>query len=133
MNGSRWVFAIIAILLLGVACSNDATGGQMQAGTLTLRLTTPHADDGAMTFQVSGAPIDSAVAINGSLRLFTRREGSSTVVGAVVGALANGALITLDVPDVGAAARYTATVLEVADRQDALRASLTGYVLTVTP
>jgi len=133
MNGSRWVFAIIAILLLGVACSNDATGGQMQAGTLTLRLTTPHPDDGAMTFQVSGAPIDSAVAINGSLRLFTRREGSSTVVGAVVGALANGALITLDVPDVGAAARYTATVLEVADRQDALRASLTGYVLTVTP
>jgi len=133
MNGSRWVFAIIAILLLGVACSNDATGGQMQAGTLTLRLTTPHADDGAMTFQVSGAPIDSAVAINGSLRLFTRREGSSTVVGAVVGALGNGAVIRLDVPDVGAAARYTATVLEVADRQDALRASLTGYVLTVTP
>lgn len=133
MNCSRWVFAIIAILVLGVACSNDATGGQMQAGTLTLRLTTPHADDGAMTFQVSGAPIDSAVAINGSLRLFTRREGRSTVVGAVVGALGNGAVITLDVPDVGAAARYTATVLEVADRQDALRASLTGYVLTVTP
>jgi len=38
---------------------------------------------------------------------------------------------TLHVPDVGAAARYTTTVLEVADRQDALRASLAGYALTV--
>jgi len=132
MNSSRWVLAILAMPLLGVACSNDVTGGGPQAGSLTLRLTTPHADDGAMTFQVSGPAIDNATAANASLRLFTRREGGSTVVGAVVGALANGALITLRVPDVGAAARYSATVLEVADRQDALRTSLTGYALTVT-
>jgi hypothetical protein len=32
----------------------------------------------------------------------------------------------------GAAAGYTATVLEVADRQDQLRATLTGYALSVT-
>ena len=132
MKTARWIFAMIAVLLLDVACSNDATGGDTLAGTLTVRLTTPHADDGAMTFQVSGPPIDSALAINGSVRLFTRREDGSTVVGVVVGALADGAVITLHVPDVGAAARYTATVLEVADRQDALRAALTGYALTVT-
>ncbi len=132
MNSSRWGFALIAMLLLGLACSNDVAGGGTQAGSLTLRLITPHADDGAMTFQVSGPAIESATAANGSLRLFTRREGGSTVVGAVVGALANGALITLRVPDVGAAASYTATVLEVADRQDALRTSLTGYALTLT-
>jgi hypothetical protein len=131
MNNSPRVFSLFVVLLLGVACANDVTGGNPQAGTLTVRLTTPHADDGAMTFAVSGPPIDSAVAINASLRLFTRREGGTTVVGAVVGALANGAVITVHVPDVGAAARYTATVLEVADRQDALRAALTGYALTV--
>jgi ABC-type glycerol-3-phosphate transport system substrate-binding protein len=133
MNSTRWVLAMIAVLSLGVACSNDATGGDTQAGTLTVRLTTPHADDGAITFTVSGPPIDAAAAINASLRLFTRREGDSTVVGAVVGALADGVVITLHVPDVGAAARYTATVLEVADRQDALRTSLAGYALTVAP
>ena len=55
------------------------------------------------------------------------------MVGAVVGNLANGAVVTLHVPDVGAAARYTANVLEVADRQDALRTSLTGYALTAAP
>jgi hypothetical protein len=38
------------------------------------------------------------------------------------------------VPDAGAAAAagYTGRVLEVADRQDVLRASLAGYALTVT-
>jgi len=131
MNSSRWILALVAVLLGGVACSNDATGGDTRAGTLALRLTTPHADDGAMTFRVSGPPIDSALAINGSLRLFTRREDGSTVVGVVVGALDNGAVVTLHVPDVGAAAGYAARVLEVADRQDALRASLAGYALTV--
>jgi len=86
-----------------------------------------------MTFEANGPPIDSATAATAGLRLFTRRADGSTVVGAVVGALANGAVITLHVPDVGAAARYSATVVEVADRGDALRASLTGYALTVTP
>jgi len=133
MSVSRWIFAMVAALSVGAACSDDSTGGAPRAGTLVVRLTTPHADDGAMTFEVSGPSIDSAMAVNGSLRLFTRRVGGSTVVGAVVGALANGAVVTLYVPDVGAAAGYTARVLEVADRQDALRTSLAGYALTVAP
>jgi len=131
MSRSRWIFAMVAALVAGTACSDNPTSGSSRAGTLTLRLTTPHADDGAMTFQVSGPPIDSATVANASIRLFTRRESGSTVIGAVVGALDNGAVVTLHVPDVGAAARYTTTVLEVADRQDALRASLAGYALTV--
>jgi len=133
MNSTRWVFALVAVLSLGTACSNDATGGGTRAGTLTLRLTTPHADDGAVVFEVSGPPIDSAMAVSASLRLFTRRAGGSTIVGVVVGVVTNGAVVTLRVPDVGAAAGYTARVLEVADRQNALRASLSGYAIAVTP
>jgi hypothetical protein len=37
------------------------------------------------------------------------------------------------VPDIGAAAGYTARLVKVADRQDTLRGSLTGYGLTVGP
>lgn len=133
MNSTRWVVALVAVLSLGTACSDDATGGAAPAGTLTLRLTTPHADDGAVLFEVSGPPIDSATAVNASLRLFTRRASGSTVVGVVVGAFTNGAVVTLRVPDVGAAPGYAARVLEVADRENALRASLSGYAITVTP
>jgi hypothetical protein len=124
---------MVAALFVSVACSDESTSAGAGAGTLVLRLTTPHADDGAMTFEVIGPPIDSAVAVNASLRLFTRRVNGSTVVGAVVGELINGAVVTLHVPDVRAAAGYTATLIEVADRQDALRASLAGYALTVDP
>jgi len=133
MSGARGSLALAAALSLGAGCANDPTAGAPRAGTLSVRLTTPHADDGAMAFEVSGPPIDSAVVANASLRVFTRREGGSTIVGAVVGALGNGAVVRLYVPDVAAAAGYTARVLEVADRRDLLRASLAGYALTVTP
>ncbi|HEY9382725.1 MAG TPA: hypothetical protein VIP80_04345 [Gemmatimonadales bacterium] len=133
MSSARWRFTLLAAVALGAACSNDPTSGAPRAGTLTLRLSTPRSDDGALLFEVSGPPIDTAVVVNGSLQLFTRRADGSTVVGAVVGGLTNGALVTLRVPDVGAAGGYTARVLEVADRQNVLRTSLAGYALTVTP
>jgi hypothetical protein len=109
----------------------SARRGVWILGLLTLvRLTTPHSDDGAMRFTVSG-PVDSAVVVNPSLQLFTRRVGS-TVVGVVVGALASRAVVILHGSDPGGAG-YSAQVLEVADRQDLLRPSLAGYALTVTP
>lgn len=130
MSRLRWMFAMTAAAVVGAACSDVPTGRATGAGTLTVRLTTPHADDGAVAFEVSGPSIDAVGAVNGSLRLFTRRVGA-TVVGVVIGAVARGAVVTLQVPDVGAAADYTARVVEVADRQNALRASLSGYALTV--
>jgi len=129
MTRAIWILAMAA-LFVSVACSDQPTNAGSER-TLTLRLTTPHPDDGALTFQLSGPVIDSVSAANGSLQLFTRRVDGATIVGAVVGPLADGAIVTLHVPDVGAAAGYTATVLEVADRADAVRASLAGYALNV--
>ena len=133
MNRSGWILALVAALSVIAACSNDPVAVVPHAGTLTVRLTTPHVDDGALTFTLSGPAINNATAANASLRLFTRGSGESTIVGVLVGDLANGAVVTLNVPDVTAAAGYTAQVLEVADRDDALRDSLTGYALAVTP
>jgi hypothetical protein len=134
MSAARWIFATVAALSLAAGCSNDSTGAAAQPGTLHLTLTTPHPDDGAFSFQVSGPAFDSAtVAVGSSLRLFTLAEGGATLRGAVVGALATGAEVTLYVPDVGSAGRYTARVIEVADRQNVLRASLAGYALAIAP
>ena len=130
MNGARCFFVIVAVLSAGAACSDDPTTGGTGAGTVSLRLSTPHADDGALLFEVSGPPIDTAMAANASLQLFTRRTGDGALVGVVAGEITNGAVVTLQVPDAGAAAEYTARVIEVADRQNVLRASLTGYALT---
>lgn len=131
MTHSRWILAMAAALSVSAACADDPTGGSQGAGTVVLRLTTPYADDGALLFEVSGPPVENATASDGSLQLFTRHTGSSQVVGAVVGAIANGVLVTLQVEGANTATEYTARVLEVADRQNALRASLAGYALSV--
>ncbi|HET7040350.1 MAG TPA: hypothetical protein VFH97_10725 [Gemmatimonadales bacterium] len=129
------ILAMVVVLLVGAACSDEPTGtapDAPQPGTLVLNLTTPHADDGAVMFEVTGPDIDGASAANASLRLFTR-QADGGLVGVVLGVVGGGPVAALQVPDVGAAANYRVRVLEVADRADALRASLTGYAITVTP
>jgi len=129
MNRGRWLLALVAALPVAAACSDEPTRSA-DAGTVTLRLTTPHTDDGAVLFEVTGPPVEGATPADASLQLFTRREGDSTLVGVVVGSISDGAVVELQVPDIDEAAGYTARVIEVADRQNALRASLTGYALT---
>jgi hypothetical protein len=133
MNRVRILFALVAVVI-GAACAGDSTGsgGPAGRGTLIVRLTTPHSDDGAILFELSGPRIDSVVAVNASLQSFTRRANDSTIVGAVIGVVVNGAVVTLQVPDVNASALYAARIVEVADRDNVLRASLTGYALTVS-
>lgn len=129
----RHALAIIgtsAALLMSAACDDDPAGIEALAGTVTLELATTHADDGALVFAVTGPPIDSATAANPSLRLFTRVDGS-VLVGLVAGGVARGPLVVLHVPDVRLAAAYSARIVEVADRQSEVRASLTGYALSV--
>jgi hypothetical protein len=131
MTRTRGILALVAALFVSVSCSDQPTSAGSGSGTLAIRLTTPHGDDGALTFQVNGPSLESA-SVNGSLQLFTLRVNDSTLVGAVIGTLTNGAIMTLQVPDGSVAGAYTATLREVADREDALRASLAGYALTVT-
>lgn len=132
MNRLTSKLLLVALLTAGTACSNDPTSSTPRQRTLHLRLATPNADDGAILFTVHGPPIDTALAANTGLRLFTRRADDSTLVGALVGGVAGGTLVTLDVGDASGAA-YTASVTQVADRHSDLRVSLDGYGLTVAP
>lgn len=132
MNRFTSKLLLAGLLMASVACSNDPTSSTPRQGTLRLRLTTPNADDGAMLFTVHGRAIDTAHAGNTNLRLFTRRVNDSTLVGALVGTLAGGVVVTLDIGDASATG-YTASVTEVADRNSTLRASLDGYGLTIAP
>jgi hypothetical protein len=133
VSRSAWVVVVGAVVWVSAACSGSPTAEGARAGTVMLYLTTPQSDDGAVMFEVIGPPIEGATTADASMRLFTRRSDDGTIVGVVVGVVANGALVRLQVPDVGARAQYVARVIEVADRQNALRSSLRGYALTLTP
>ena len=102
-------------------------------GTLTVRLATPNADDGAIVFEITGPSpaTDVAAAAQGAF-VHARANGNTSRV-AVFGALGAGALVRFSVPDVNAVQQYAAQVIEVSDRGSALRASVAPYQLTIAP
>lgn len=99
-------------------------------GTVTVSLTTPRTDDGAILFTVSGPDMTQLAASSATLYFRHAQEGT-TITAVLVGDIAGGALLTFHVPDVAATGAYTASIQQVADRSNALRGSLAGYTLTV--
>jgi len=102
-------------------------------GTLIVRLVTPYMDDGAILIDITGpAPAAEIVAAAQGADVHSRSNGNTTRV-AVFGSLGSGALVRFSVPDVNAAQQFSAQVTEASDRTSALRASVTGYQLTIAP
>ena len=102
-------------------------------GTLTARLVTPNADDGAILIEISGpAPIADITAMLQGAIVHSRADGNQTRL-AVFGPLVGGALVRFSVPDVNAAQQYAAQVTEVSDRANALRTIVNGYQVIIAP
>jgi hypothetical protein len=125
-----------AAMLLAAALLSACDAGEPAAalpGELVVTLATPHPADGALLIAISGPDAVSSVqpAAAGAV-VRARTQGTTTNV-AVFGALADGPLLRISVPDVRQAKRYTATVREAADPENAVRPSLAGYALTVSP
>ena len=102
-------------------------------GTLTARLVTPYTDDGAILLDITGpaAAAEIVAAAQGAV-VHARTNGNTTRV-AVFGSVGSGALVRFSVPDVNAAQQFSAQVTEASDRSSALRATVTGYQVTIAP
>jgi hypothetical protein len=122
--------ALVLGLMAGVACSDDETPAGPTAGTLSVTLTTPNADDGGILFRVIGPDI---VSVTVTVPEYYTHVGQNadTLTVVVVGNVETGLLVGFDVTDVGAVASYSATITEMADRSNELRSDFTGYDLTV--
>jgi len=132
----RWAFGLV--ILLSVAASgcklDDLTtgvdgGGSTgpTAGTLTVSLTTPNADDGAIRFTLTGPFVTTPRAASPGHLVFTRQRSSQELDVVVVGDLQSEAILILPVRDTRTAPDYQVTITEVATRTNALRTDLTGY------
>jgi hypothetical protein len=118
------------IVLLGaaLACEDNSAKG----GVLKVSLATPNpGGDGAILLTVSGPDVPLSAAPGAGLRLFTQPLATTNKV-ALTGTLANGTILTIEVPDVSKASAYSATIQQVATPTYTLRA-LTGYTLKVAP
>ena len=131
LNTRLYVVMVLALgLVAGIACSDDEEPTGPTAGTLSVTLTTPNMDDGAILFEVTGPDIVSVTVTVPEHYTHVGQDGSTLTI-VVVGNIESGLLVGIDVPDVGAVASYSATATEVADRTNELRSSLSGYELTV--
>jgi hypothetical protein len=127
----QWLvgLALVAAAAIGIACG-DSTDPPVP-GQLSVTLTTPNTDDGGLLFTVSG-PVSSATTANATHELYWRLATGETRV-LVFGNLTSGPILTLNVPDIGALEQYSATVLEVADRSNDVRSTVSGYALAFSP
>ena len=125
--------ALLLAAALLPACGDAGAPAKPQPGDLTVTLATPNAD-AAMVVSITGPGAVGAVqAASPGAVARARTEGTTTTV-AVIGAhdaLGAGPLLRISVPDVRQAKEYAAVVREAADLQNAPRASLAGYALTV--
>ena len=125
----------VVATLFAMACQHDrpveVSLPPPRVGNLMVALSTPHDDDGAILFDLRGPNVGLLAPMNSGLRVYA--DTSSDVLHiAVIGNISAGPVLTFAVPDVGAVQSYTATLVDVADRQNATR-DLAGYTLTISP
>ena len=121
MRSAR-LFLVLAVSgAIGLAgCGDDGpdggTGPTPTAGTLTLNLTSPNADDRAIHILIAGSGAADSVgnvqAANASYTIHAKLENGNTAQAAVFGNLTNGALVTFSVPNVNNTSNYTISVVD---------------------
>lgn len=123
----RWVIAIA----LGAAALPGCDQGPLGPGTLAVALITPHADDGAVVFELHGEGLERAEPAAVGYRAFSRKTRSGELRVVVFGDLAAGPVVTVAIAELSAAGAVRGAVIEVARRDDTLREDLSGYGVRV--
>ncbi len=132
----RWATGLVILLSVAVyGCKLDDVIAEgpgsgdtdPTAGTLTVSLTTPHTDDGAIRFTLTGPFVTTPRAASPGHLVFTRQRSPQELDVVVMGDLQSEAILILPVRDTRTAPDYRVTITEVATRANALRTDLTGY------
>ena len=120
-SNHRRFFGAACIAALLTACGgNSATGPSTGdthspvSGWLTVELTTPHSDDGAVQLQVTGPAIDSIVADGRYQGVGQSTGGRADLI--VTGSIVSGRVARFMVPDVDRAPAYSVRVVAGAQR-----------------
>jgi hypothetical protein len=133
MNRVTLLFSRAGLLAAGLAAQACADGAQEVPvpGTAVVSLSSANAD-GAILLRVTGPGFTGTpVSAGSSTKLYWRQVSEEEIMVALFGTISAGALFQVAIPDVGAAAQYAGTILDVADRADDQRTELGGYGVEV--
>jgi hypothetical protein len=131
MTTIRWTRIGLSLALLGagLACGGNSSTGPV-AGTVTVSLVTPNSDDGVVLVTLTGPSFTTAQSASSAYHVYWRLVSAGEVRAIVVGNVTAGAVLTVNVDDVGKVAQYSGTVVEAASRSDVVRPSVEGYGVT---
>ena len=118
------------LMLLGLAACGGSDLSAPLSGPLDLVLDTPADNDGIVLVEIGGGAVDSVTALG--YRTETSSHGATPVRLVVSGALADGKLARIWVPDRTRASDYSVTVLEAAARGTYALQDVADYRITVT-
>ena len=118
---------LLAALAIGTGCKDSDE--PPTPGVLVGALASPRDDDGALLLKIAGPGIGEVREANPRYRMFWRSHNDSLAFAIVVGDLQDGPVVRVNVPDVHQRERYFLEVVQVADREDLLRSSVTGYAV----
>lgn len=126
----RFAFALLASVALFGACDSGPTGGG-GPGTLKVVLNSPNVSDDAILIRLDGPDMSDVVVSGAGRTAYVRTVSATRIVVAIVGTVSSGEQLRFDVPDTKKSADYRATVLEVSDGSNTLRATPSTYTLQV--
>jgi hypothetical protein len=114
-----------------VACSqNDGVGPQIaDPGFVSVRLTSPNGDDGALRFIIAGGPVDSLRASGATLYSASTGQNARRVI--VAGNIQPSSVALFWLSDRHVLDNYTVTLEEVAASGTFAQRSLQDYSLTL--
>jgi hydroxyethylthiazole kinase-like sugar kinase family protein len=121
----------ITAWLVGATCQESAPAPV--AGELTVNLTTPNNDDGALLVRVTGSganTISGGSAACAGCKLFFAQVSDTEFRAVITGTINAGAVARVAVSDVNNPASYSAQILDAASRTYVRRAT-TGYSLSL--
>lgn len=118
----------LGLLGAGLACGDNAIAPKV--GSVTVSLTTPNPDDGAVLLALFGPGFTNIQPASASYRLYSLTASPTEVRILVVGDLSAGALLTLDIGDPAKIGEYHGTVIQAASRSDVVHTVSTDYDLT---
>ena len=125
---------LVAALAAAMSCERGTGPSGASAPTpvrLTVVLTTPHADDGAIVFEIAGQAVATPRLMDTTMSVFSESISPTLTRLVVVGDLTSGPLLTVEAPD--SQQQYVAHIIAASDRANVPRDSVPDYRMAITP
>lgn len=140
---ARWKAVVVLAIVSIVLSCGDKTPGPVEPppsptepatdpGRVTIVLSTPNTNDGAILFRVSGGVVDSLTPSSSRFALFAVEVDSTTLRVMVAGDLTDGAVAVFWMPDRRAIAAYSAALEQAAARSTYQQQDIGSYNLTIS-